>query len=300
MIKTDKCTLCPRDCKIDRGRTFGYCRADKSINVAKVMLHKWEEPGICYQNGSGAIFFTGCQMHCVFCQNHSISTQSSGKKMTADELASIFLKLQDKGACNINLVSPTPYAKDTIKALEIAKEKGLSIPVVFNSGGYEKRETIQLFEGLVDIYLPDFKFYSSDVSKKYANAANYFEYCKEAISEMYRQTGEPVWEENRLKKGLMIRHLVLPGNTGDSFEVLKCIKETVPTEKIILSLLRQYTPMHKAFHFPELKRTITTLEYQRVVNFAEKNGFVNLYTQKKESVGENFVPDFTVFSEENN
>ncbi len=300
MIEFDKCNLCPRNCAVNRDQTLGYCRAEKNLNIAKVMLHQWEEPGICYQNGSGAIFFTGCQMHCVFCQNHSISERSNGKNLTVEELSDVFLSLQDKGACNINLVSPTPYANEIVKALEIAKTKGLNIPVVFNSGGYEKEETLKLFSGLVDIYLPDFKFFSPNVSKRYAKAENYSEYCKKAILEMYRQTGEVLWENGHLKKGLMIRHMVLPKNTDDSLNIIRCIKEILPTDKIILSVLRQYTPMQSSIDFPEISRPITTLEYQKVVNFAQKNGFTNLYTQKKDSIGEKFIPDFSVFYYENN
>lgn len=298
MIETNECTLCPRECKVNRKDTYGYCKAESNLNVAKIMLHKWEEPGICYNAGSGAVFFTGCQMHCVFCQNHRISEKSCGKTLTIESLSDHFLRLQEKGACNINLVSPTPYADNVIKALEFAKAKGLTIPVVFNSGGYERKETLKKFCGLVDIYLPDFKFYSPIISEKYANAEDYSKYCKEALSEMFRQTGEIIWENGHLKKGLMIRHMILPGNTDDSVEVLKCIKEILPTDKIILSLLRQYTPMHKATDFPEISRPLTTLEYQKVVNFAEKNGFINLYTQMKESIGKDFVPDFSLFSEE--
>lgn len=300
MIQTDKCTLCPRNCNSDRIYTQGYCKSDKTLNVAKIMLHKWEEPAICHKNGSGAVFFTGCQMHCVFCQNHNISAKSNGKTLNEKDLADIFLQLQEKGACNINLVSPTPYTNEIIKALELAKANGLIIPIVFNSGGYEKRETIKRFEGLVDIYLPDFKFFSPTVSKKYANADNYSLYCKESLTEMYRQTGDLIWEGDHLEKGLIVRHLPLPNNTEDSIEILKCIKEILPPNKIILSLLRQYTPMYRSFDFPELSRPITTLEYQKVVRFAEKIGFNNLYTQKKDSIGEKFVPDFSVFSEENN
>ncbi len=298
MIKNNGCTLCPRECNADRKNKLGFCKATEKMCIAKTMLHKWEEPGICYGNGSGAVFFSGCQMHCVFCQNHSISQKAVGKELSPEMLSHIFIELQNKGACNINLVSPTPYTNDIITALKKAKKEGLSIPIVFNSGGFEKKETLELYSGLIDIYLPDFKFFSPSVSKRYAFAESYSLFCKESLLEMYRQVGPPVWEDGHLKKGLLIRHMILPGNTADSIEVLKCIREIFSPEEILLSLLRQYTPMPISENYPEISRPITSLEYQKVLRAAKDLGFENLYTQQKESVSTSFVPDFTIFSSE--
>lgn len=290
------CTLCPRNCKIDRELATGFCGAPFLPRIAKAMLHQWEEPCICYGNGSGAIFFSGCQLRCIFCQNHSISRRICGKEMNEKDLCGLFLSMEEQGACNINLVSPTPYLRTIIPALELAKKSGLSLPIVFNSGGYESVEALKQLRGLVDIYLPDFKFYSKELSARYAKTSDYAEKCTEAISEMLFQTGNAQFNEARLIKGTIVRHLILPGCTSDSIQVLQLLHEHFSGDRIILSLLRQYTPMVNRNDFPELSRPITSLEYSRVVKKARELGFENIYTQRKQSVGEEYVPDFSSFS----
>lgn len=287
------CSLCPRKCKTDRKENTGFCGATEKVLLAKVMLHQWEEPCICYGAGSGALFFSGCQLKCAFCQNHEISFQITGNAVTKEDLLKIFFELEEKGACNINLVSPTPHLWALIPVLEKAKAKGLKIPIVLNSGGYESAEVIKKLEGLIDIYLPDFKFFDPKLSQKLAAAKDYQEYCTSSLQEMYRQTGKPLWDGEKLKKGLMIRHLILPGHTDDSINILKEIRKHFEKDCVILSLLRQYIPCHKANDFPELQRCLTSLEYQKVLNAAEEMGFDYLYTQKKESASSDFIPDFS-------
>lgn len=288
-----QCALCPRECKIDRSSAIGFCRAEPLPRIAKVMLHHWEEPCICYGGGSGAIFFSGCQLQCVFCQNHQISTHSVGTYYDEDQLARLFLKLEEQGACNINLVSPTPHLNVVVPALRNAKNKGLSIPVVFNSGGYEKASTIGLLDGLVDIYMPDFKFFSSDLGKNYAGAENYSEICKAAINEMVKQVESPLWEGDHLLRGVLVRHLVLPAASKDSLAILQWLFQQFGPDGIVLALMRQYTPMHRSNEFSQLSRKVTALEYQRVVNGANEFNFRWVYTQDKESASTEYVPDFT-------
>lgn len=289
------CKLCPRNCKIDRDSQIGFCGASGLPTVAKAMLHRWEEPCICYGNGSGAVFFSGCQLRCVFCQNNTISRRLCGKEMDASQLVSLFLSLQEQGACNINLVSPTPYLNTLVPALKESKKAGLSIPIVFNSGGYENADSLKYLEGLVDIYLPDFKFYSKELSTRYACAADYTERCLDSLIEMYRQTGKPQFKNTSLFKGMIVRHLILPGCTSDSLKILECLAGLFSSDDIILSLMRQYTPLVNKKDYPELSRAITSLEYNRVVQAAQKFGFTYIYTQSKQSVGEEFIPDFSFF-----
>ncbi len=286
------CTLCPRKCGVDRSSVQGFCGAGMQVTIARVMLHQWEEPCICTKSGSGAVFFSGCQLRCVFCQNHNISFHLQGKTYSEIDLIKVFLDLQKQGACNINLVSPTPYLDTIIPALYEAKKEGLAIPVMMNSGGYEKVDTLKRLDGLVDIYLPDYKFYSQDIAKEYAKAKDYAAICESALQEMHRQVGKPLFEENSLKRGVIIRHLVLPGTVADSLSVIRRIEALLPKEDVILSLLRQYTPLANANNYPLLKRKITTLEYQKVVGLAEELGFPNIYTQEKESASDAYIPDF--------
>lgn len=286
------CALCPRHCKVDRESQSGFCRASRLPKVAKVMLHRWEEPCICYEKGSGAIFFSGCQMQCVFCQNHLISCSNVGTEVDAENLVDLFFRLEEAGACNINLVSPTPHLNTLIPALEKARGKGLRLPTLFNSGGYESVETLRRLEGLIDIYLPDFKFFDSGISSSFAQAPDYAAVAVISLKEMVRQCPRLRWDKDRLLGGVIVRHLVLPGHTDDSEKVLHTVKQTVESDNIILSLMRQYTPMHRAKEFPSLSRPITSLEYTRVTRLAEKLRFSHIYTQGKESATEDFVPVF--------
>ena len=293
------CMLCPRNCKTDRMKAHGFCGASHLPTVSKIMLHQWEEPCICYGKGSGAVFFSGCQLRCVFCQNHEISSKLCGKEFSRDALCDLFFRLEQKGACNINLVSPTPYLDTIIPALEQAKTKGLSIPILYNSGGYESLNSLRRLDGLVDIYLPDFKFYSEELSTRYAKACNYAKCALEAIREMVRQTGSPLRNDERLQKGVIVRHLVLPGASADSVTILRTLAEHFHRDEIILSLMRQYTPVFKAENFPELSRKITSLEYNRVLKEAQRLGFVDVYTQSAESIGDKYIPNFSFFDEMN-
>ncbi len=286
------CNLCPRACGVDRTLRVGFCQAGRLPTVAKIMLHQWEEPCICYGAGSGAVFFSGCQLRCVFCQNHTISNHPIGEAMDRHRLCRTFLELEEKGACNINLISATPHVNEVIPALLLAKEKGLSLPIVWNSGGYETEETIARLEGLVDVYLPDFKFYDPQKGQEYAGTKDYPQVAKKAILAMQKQVGAPLWEKEKLKRGVLLRHLVLPGNTKDSLQILDWLATHCSTEKIALSLLWQYTPMHKADQFSELNRRVTKLEYQRVVKRADELGFQTVYTQEKSSANEAYTPDF--------
>lgn len=288
------CTLCPRECKVDRNKALGFCKAPLSPTIAKVMLHLWEEPCICYGAGSGAVFFSGCQLKCVFCQNHKISCNIAGETLSALQLCDTFLSLQEKGACNINLVSPTPYLDTLIIALEKAKKHGLLIPVVMNSSGYEKADSIRALSGLVDIYLPDFKFADPHLSQNYANAPDYPAIALRAIEEMTNQIRGLLWDGDKLLRGVLVRHLILPGHSHDSIQILEKLANVLSPECIVLSLMRQYTPMHQANQFPNLTRRVTTMEYERVVQKAEELGFPYIYTQAKESATTAFVPDFKV------
>jgi len=293
-----ECTLCPRECGIDRNEKNGFCGIGNKMRIAKIMLHKWEEPCICHGNGCGAVFFSGCQLQCIFCQNHSISFDAHGKDITSDELCQIFFDLEEKGVCNIDLVSPTPHLEQLIPAIKKAKARGLKIPFVYNSGGYEKTKTLKRLDGLIDIYMPDFKFFTEEESSALASAKDYAEKAKSAIFEMYRQTGSPLWENSILKRGILIRHLVLPGFTDSSERILEELFQMLGKDGCVLSLMRQYTPNHRALSHPTLKRKLTTLEYNRVVKKADSLGFSYVITQKKESADESFIPDFTVFSED--
>lgn len=292
------CTLCPRMCRADRRKSPGYCGCGAYVTAARAALHLWEEPcisgtGGSDSGGSGTVFFSGCTLRCCFCQNHTISSGHFGVPLTVRQLGDVFLRLQDQGAYNINLVTATQYAPDIIKALDIVKPH-LVIPVVYNSGGYERVETLKELEGYVDVYLPDLKYLDSGLSARYSNAPDYFQFAGPSIKEMIRQTGEPVWDEAGilLKKGVVIRHMVLPGCREDSIRLLHWIKETLPSGRYLLSLLSQYTPLFKALDYPEINRPITTFEYQKVVDAAVDLGLTHGYMQEKSSAKKEYTPSF--------
>jgi putative pyruvate formate lyase activating enzyme len=286
------CRLCPRECGVDRRKQIGYCGAGPLPRIAKVMLHPWEEPCICYGKGSGAVFFSGCQLRCVFCQNHKISHHLTGEERTAEELAELFLFLQEEGACNLNLVSPSPYWDTVIPALVLAKKKGLALCVVINCGGYESVDALRRLDGLADIYLPDYKFADPFLAKTYASAENYPEHCRAALQEMKRQCGAPQWDGEHLMRGVCIRHLILPGAYRDSLQILENIHEDFGTEGCVLSLMRQYTPLYRAGEFPALSRKLTTMEYEKVLKKAQDLQFRFIYTQQKSSASDAYVPSF--------
>lgn len=290
----EHCTLCPRNCGVNRlqGQT-GYCGQTAALFAARASLHMWEEPCISGTEGSGTVFFSGCPLRCVYCQNHHIALGQTGKEISPSRLAEIFMELQEKGANNINLVTPTHFIPQIISALQTAKNNGMKLPIVYNTSGYEKPETLQLLEGLIDIYLPDLKYYSSDLGKHYSNAPDYFSVSTEALKEMYRQVGEPVFDAHTglLKRGMIVRHLVLPGQMSDSKNVIRYLHETYGNQ-IYISIMNQYTPVTHHPDFPELNRTLTDKEYDDVVDYAISIGVENGFIQEGETFSESFIPSF--------
>jgi putative pyruvate formate lyase activating enzyme len=284
-----KCNICPRECNIDRETEKGICGMPWEVFLARAEKHYWEEPPISGKNGSGAVFFSGCSLKCVFCQNYGISHEKFGKKVSTERLSEIFFELYEKGVHNVNLVNPTHYTLQIKEAL--LKEKP-PIPIVYNCGGYEKVQSLKMLEGLVDIYLPDYKYISPDRAEKYSKAENYGEVVLEALKEMKRQCPENIFDsEGIMQKGLIIRHLILPKNTNQSLKILDSIKENLGTDTHI-SLMAQYTPMGNIENIPELQRRITKREYEKVLTYAIDIGFQNIYTQDFASASEVFIPDF--------
>ena len=288
------CTLCPRNCHADRlGGKTGYCGQTAEIKAAGAALHFWEEPCISGDNGSGTVFFSGCVLRCVFCQNRNIAESRAGREITVERLADIFLELQEKKANNINLVTPTHFVPQIALALERAKEAGLRIPVVYNTGSYEKADTLKRMDGLVDIYLPDMKYVSPALAQRYSHAPDYFETASLAVAEMVRQVGEPVFDGNTglMKKGVIVRHLVLPGCTADSKKVIRYLYQTYG-DRIFISIMNQYTPIGEFLESPELNRRVSRREYDRVVDFALELGVENGFIQEGETAEESFIPEF--------
>lgn len=287
------CKICPRGCNVDRKSTLGNCKAGKDVEIAHSCLHLFEEPCISGKNGSGAIFFSHCTLHCKYCQNYEISQLKDGKKVTQKELADIMLKLQEMGAENINLITPTSYATEIIKSIKLAKKQGLNIPIIYNTNGYEKIETLKKLEGLIDIYLPDFKYSNDELGKKFSNVSNYCEVTKNAIIEMKRQVGVPIFtQDGIMKRGLMIRHLILPNQVENSKKVLKWIEEKMG-EKILVSVMAQYFPTYKALEDPMLNRKITKNEYKEVEQYVYSLNLPNGYIQELEDEEEQYVPKWS-------
>ena len=287
------CTLCPRKCRVNRfDGQVGYCKTGAEIVAARAALHFWEEPCISGTNGSGTVFFSGCNMRCVFCQNHSIAAAISGQEISLERLSDIFLELQEKGAHNINLVTPTHYIPQIVIALQKAKENGLSIPIVYNTGGYEEVSSLKLLDGLIDIYLPDFKYKSTELSMNYSGAADYFAKACDALAEMYRQVGDPAFAADGLmKRGIIVRHLLLPGQTADTKRVLRYLHETYH-DHIYISIMNQYTPLPHVEQIPDLNRKVTDEEYRRVLSFAEEIGIEKGFRQEGETAAASFIPAF--------
>ena len=288
------CMLCPRRCGVNRRTSNGYCQAGTRPKVARAALHFWEEPCISGTNGSGTVFFSGCTLKCVFCQNYPLSHENFGREITETRLSEIFLELQDQGAENINLVTATHYLPSVLKALDLAKPR-LAIPVVYNCGGYERPETIRSLSGYIDIYLPDLKYYDAKLSQKYSGAADYFLFASQAIQEMIRQTGGLSWKKqdpSLLERGVILRHMVLPGAKEDSIRLLHWIRDSLPKHSYLLSLMSQYTPFYRSAEFPEINRRITTYEYEKVLDAAIELGLTEGYMQKKSSAKEEYTPPF--------
>ena len=284
------CTICPHNCKINRTKNPGRCKSTDKIKIALYSIHNFEEPCISGEKGSGTIFFSNCNMNCVFCQNYEISQLGRGKEITIEELANVMIKQQERNVQNINLVTPTSYALHIVEAIKIARKKGLEIPIVYNTNGYDSVETLKLLEGYVDIYLPDLKYYYDDLAKKYSKVDNYFEIATKTIQEMYRQVGAPVLDENGvMKKGLMIRHLILPNEVQNSKKVLKWIKENIDSN-VYVSIMAQYFPTYKAKEIPEIARKITKEEYEKVENYLYELDLENGYIQELGEHEEEYVP----------
>lgn len=289
-----KCELCPRKCGVDRAVSRGYCGMGEQPTAAKAMLHFWEEPCISGSHGSGAVFFSGCVLGCVYCQNFDISAERRGKTLTEERLARIFIELREQGAHNINLVNPTHFVPVIKRSLLLARELGLSLPIVYNSGGYERAETLRTLDGLIDIYLPDVKYYDGALAKTLSDAPDYFDAAMTALSEMIRQTGKPLFSaDGLLLRGTVVRHLVLPGQYGDSIEVVKRVSERFGGE-ILFSLMSQYTPFGRVrtdTRFEKFNRRITTFEYRKVLDAVYAAG-LDGYMQERSSAKEEYTPDF--------
>lgn len=281
------CNICPRKCNIDRNKTVGFCKSPNEFKVARAALHYWEEPCLSGKNGSGAVFFSGCNLKCVFCQNYEISRDNKGIIITEQKLIEIFEKLIDDGAENINLVNPTHYAP---MIAEVLKKWKSPVPVIYNSSGYESVETLKLLYGLIDIYLPDFKYIRDDKALRYSKAKDYPQVAMSALSEMKRQAGEDVFDGEMMKKGMIIRHLILPQNTNSSLKIIDYIAENLPDTYI--SLMAQYTPCKDLSEYSEINRTITKREYEKVVNYALDKGLTKVFIQEMKSASKDFIPPF--------
>ncbi len=292
-VQMDACSICPRDCKVNRNLgQKGYCRESGQIRLARAALHMWEEPCISGEEGSGAVFFSGCAMGCVFCQNLNIATDEVGKEVTVERLAEIFLELQQKGANNINLVTPSHYVLQIREAITLARQKGLHLPIVYNSSGYEQVETIRLLDGFVDIYLPDLKYYDDAIAMRYSKAKSYFTIATVALKEMVCQVGAPKFDkEGHMTKGVIVRHLALPGYEADSKKILCYLYETYGN-RIYISIMNQYTPLPNVEKYPEINRKVTDEEYEALVDYAIGLGVENGFVQEGETASESFIPAF--------
>ncbi len=286
-----KCNLCPRLCGVDRNNAEkGYCRVGGTVVVSRAAPHLWEEPCICTGNGSGTVFFSGCNLRCSFCQNSKISGGRLGREYSENELADIYLSLQETGVCNINFVTPTPWVPNIKRSLDIAWKKGLYLPTVYNCGGYESIEVLRSLKGYIGVYLPDFKYMDAELGKRFSSVGDYPEVAKKALYEMVDQRGEPVYNgDGTMTKGVIVRHLVLPSHTDDSMKVLEYLHREYGSS-IVISIMSQYTP--QAGCEGELARRLTAEEYDTVVEYAKAIGIVNAYIQDGESASESFIPEF--------
>lgn len=291
-----KCYLCPRNCGVDRSSgEIGYCKALDDMVIARYSLHKWEEPCLSGDVGSGTIFFSYCNMKCCFCQNYDISTLHKGKVVSIYEFSDICLELQDKGASNINLVTGTMYVPLIVKGLRLAKDRGLKISVIYNTSSYENVDTIKMLDGLVDVYLPDLKYYDDSLAIKYSSCMDYFKYASKAIEEMYRQVSSCVFDDDgMIKKGVIVRHLMLPGNKNDSKKIIKYLYDRYGDD-IFISIMNQYTPL-RYFDYDELNNKVSDEDYDEVINYAYDMGIRNAFIQEGGTQDESFIPDFDEFN----
>ena len=289
----EDCTICPRACHVNRrAGQVGFCGQTGELTAARAALHFWEEPCISGTKGSGTVFFSGCSLRCLFCQNHDIALGERGKQISLNRLADVFLELQDAGAHNINLVTPTHFIPQICAAIQKAKTMGLVLPIVYNTGSYEEASSLRLLDGLIDIYLPDLKYFSSELSLKYSHASDYFEKASVAISEMFRQVGTAQFDSaGIMTKGMIVRHLLLPGQTKDSKKILRYLHDTYGND-IYISIMNQYTPLPHVADIPFLNRKVSAEEYERVLYFAEKIGIERGFYQEGETADESFIPSF--------
>ena len=292
-MNLSSCEICPHRCKVNRANGIkGRCKCDDKIKIALASIHNFEEPCISGTKGSGTVFFSNCNLNCIYCQNYEISQLGKGKEITIHELAEIFLDQQKNNVHNINLVTPTMYALQIIEAIKIAKKQGLNIPIIYNTNGYENIETIKLLNGLIDVYLPDLKYFSNTIAVKYSNANNYFKIATEAIKEMYNQAGTAKFdEEGIIKKGVIIRHLVLPNHIQNSKNILKWIKENMP-EDVYVSVMAQYFPTYKAKEDAYINRKLTKKEYKEIENYLYTLNIENGYIQELGEHEEEYVPNW--------
>lgn len=288
-----QCNICPRRCGADRENgSLGFCGASNKIRIARAALHFWEEPCLSGKNGAGTVFFSHCNMKCVYCQNYRISTRGAGHEVSIGDLAEIFLDLQSRGANNIDLVTPTHYALDIAEAVKKAKNSGLHIPVLYNCGGYESVETLKRLEGLIDIYMPDMKYYRDKYAMKYSSAPKYFETACAALEEMYRQTGAVVLDKNGImQSGVIVRHMMLPGLMLDTKKIMDYLFDTYGNN-IYISLMSQYTPLKNVERFPELNRKIDMKKYNSIVDYCMNRGMENVFIQEGSAAKESFIPCF--------
>lgn len=293
MNKYENCLLCPRKCGINRstGQT-GICGVSSEIKVARAALHYWEEPCISGKRGSGAVFFSGCSLHCVFCQNREISDGKAGKVISKERLSDIFMELADKGANNINLVTPGQYIPDIVWAVNDAKSRGMKLPIIYNTSGYENVTDLKLLEGIVDVYLPDFKYMDSTLSARYSRAKDYPSVAKKALSEMVRQQPDVVIDDatGLIQKGVIVRQLLLPGHVNDAKAVLKYLYDTYH-DHVYISMMSQFTPIALK-DYPEINRTVTRREYERLVDYALEIGITNAFIQEGDVAKDSFIPAF--------
>ena len=290
---SEKCALCPRKCGANRLLDKkGFCGGGRDLKIARAALHLWEEPCISGESGSGTIFFSGCTMRCIFCQNREISRGEAGKIISIERLSEIFFELKEKGANNINLVTPMHYAPQIIKALDIAKAKGFDLPIVWNTGGWELPESVEAVKDYADIWLTDFKYFDNNLAEKFSDAKEYFENASASLKKMVEQTGKAVFDEDGImKKGVIVRHLVLPGHTDDSKEILRWLWKNFG-DSIWVSIMNQYTPLCTDEKYPELFRSVTDEEYDEIIDFAVDLGFENAFVQEGGAASESFIPPF--------
>lgn len=287
-----KCNLCRRNCNINRYEKKGMCGATNKLKVARAALHYWEEPCISGKEGSGTIFFSHCNLKCIFCQNKKISTNGYGKEITIERFSNVCIELQEQGANNINLVTPTHYIPSIIKGIKKAKRNGLNIPIVYNTSTYETGQTIDSLKGIVDIYLPDLKYCDDKLAQKYSNIKNYFKTAINNIDIMFKQVGKPVFDENNImKKGVIVRILLLPGHLEDAKKIIKYLYETYKNN-IYISIMNQYTPLYDIKNYPNLNRKVKTEEYEELIDYACCLGIENAFIQEGDTQEESFIPNF--------